>query len=168
MVHVSHLIGNAVVDSLELELDAQEARDDAVRSDAELSPEQADYLAARDQATRYSLGLYKLTCEGFAPTHEVADSKEKAWPQARKRGWAKGGDVVSVETVLSPANEWGSYPIEVVTESGWKHLCHIRARSARAAVTIISAKYPNHRLRAGSLLSVEAHRRIDATRRIAS
>ena len=168
MYHVSHLIGNPAVDSIELELEAQEARDDAARSDAELSPEGADYLAARDHARRLSLGLYRLTCEGFTPTYEVADSKEKAWPQARERGWAKRGRTVKVETLLSPANEWGSYPVEVMTKSGWRPLCHIRARSARAAVTIIGAKYPNHRLRAGSLLSVEAHRRIDATRRMAS
>ena len=168
MLPISHLAGNPAVESIELELEAQEARDDAARCDAEITPEEADYLAARDHATRLSLGLYRLTCDGFAPTYEVADAKEKAWPQARKRGWAKGGGTVKVETLLSPANEWGSYPIEYMSENGWRHLCHIRARSARAAVTVISAKYPNHRLRAGSLHSVEAHRRIDRTRALAS
>ena len=149
---------------MSLEIEAAEARDDAARSDAELSAEEADYLAARDHATRFSLGLYKLTCNGFTPTYEVADSTDKAWPQARKRGWAKGGGPVRVETLLTPETKWGRYPIEVLTATGWRHLCHIRARSARAAVSTIGAKYPNHRLRAGSLHSVEAHRQIDRTR----
>src|SRR5688500_15215214 len=59
------------------------------RGEDELTPEEADYLATRDHAQRHSLGLYKLMCEGFPVTYEAATSGEKAWPQARRRGWAK-------------------------------------------------------------------------------
>src|SRR5687768_4927114 len=61
------------------------------RGEDELTEEEVDYLATRDHAQRHSLGLYRLTCEGFPVAYEAATSDEKAWPQARRRGWAKGG-----------------------------------------------------------------------------
>src|SRR5688500_18076105 len=101
------------------------------RGEDELTEEEVDYLATRDHAQRYSLGLYRLTCEGFPVAYEAATSGERAWPQARRRGWAKGGGPVKVETLLTPETAWGDYATEYFTGTGWEPLCTVRARSAR-------------------------------------
>ena len=144
-----------------------ESRQEPDERGEELTREEVDYLSTRDHAQRHSLGLYKLTCEGFPVAYEAATSDERAWPQARRRGWAKGGGPVKVETLLTPVTAWGDYGTEYYTGTGWEPLCTVRARSARHAVTVAQARHPQHRVRSVSMFSVQAERRIAATRRIA-